>query len=110
MKRIKKIYIAICSWLLMLLPHHIPGQIERNLIDSIRAKYNIPELGYAVISSDSILTMDVLGFQNIKTKRKANLTDRFRIGSNTKTVTSYIAALLVKKKKIKYESKFFDLF
>jgi CubicO group peptidase (beta-lactamase class C family) len=73
-------------------------------------EYKIPELGYAVISSDSIMAMEVLGVKNIQTKQAAQLSDRFRIGSNTKTITSYIAALLVKNGKIKYDTKFFSLF
>lgn len=79
-------------------------------IDSIRIAHKILELGYAVVSSDSILAINVSGVQNIKTKAKTNLSDRFRLGSNTKTITSYIAALLVKQGKISYSTKFFDLF
>jgi CubicO group peptidase (beta-lactamase class C family) len=107
-----KIRIAkiICSLLLIQSPIYVFGQVRKSLIDSIRLEYKIPELGYAVISSDSILAVDVFGIQNVKTKQKAKLNDRFRIGSNTKTITSYIAAVLVKKNIIKYETKFFDLF
>jgi CubicO group peptidase (beta-lactamase class C family) len=86
------------------------AQINEKRIDSIRLHYKIPELGYAVISSDSILTINVSGVQNNKTKQKARLNDRFRIGSNTKTVTAYIAALLVKKGNLNYDTKFFDLY
>jgi CubicO group peptidase (beta-lactamase class C family) len=86
------------------------AQVNTAWIDSVRKEYKIPELGYAVISSDSIFSIDVLGVNNIQTKQAAQLSDRFRIGSNTKTITSYIAALLVKNGKIKYETKFFDLF
>lgn len=86
------------------------GQTNSNFADSIRVKYNIPELAYAVISSDSIIEIKVLGLKKANTKCKAQLHDKFRIGSNTKTVTSYLAALLVKQGKIKYETKFFDLY
>lgn len=78
-------------------------------IDSIRKHYQIPELAYAVVSSDSIYELGVLGYQRINSKYKAKLNDRFRMGSNTKAITGYIAAILVKQGKIKWDTKFFDL-
>lgn len=78
--------------------------------DSIRKLYNIPELNYAVVSSDEIVDIQALGNRRINSNSTAALTDRFRIGSNTKTVTSYIAWLLVKGGKIKWDTKFFDLY
>ncbi len=86
------------------------GQTTAQFADSIRIKYKIPELAYAVLSSDSIIELKVLGFHKVNTKSKAQISDRFRIGSNTKTVTSYIAALMVKQGKIKWDTKFFDLY
>jgi CubicO group peptidase (beta-lactamase class C family) len=86
------------------------GQVNAVWVDSIMKEYKIPELGYAVISTDSIISIGVLGVKNIQTKQPAQLSDRFRIGSNTKTITSYIAALLVKNGEIKYDTKFFALF
>jgi CubicO group peptidase (beta-lactamase class C family) len=83
---------------------------SRTFADSIRIQYKIPELAYAVISSDSIFEMEVLGVQQINSNYKATLTDKFRIGSNTKTITSYIATVLVKQGKIKWDTKFFDLY
>ncbi|MCD6066512.1 MAG: beta-lactamase [Bacteroidetes bacterium] len=68
------------------------GQTTGNLADSIRIKYKIPELAYAVISSDKVIEFGVSGVQNINTNAKARINDRFRIGSNTKTITSYLAA------------------
>lgn len=86
-----------------------PQSVDKWL-DSIRVAFKIPELGCAVVSSNSILAMHVSGVRNIKSGQKAQLTDRFRLGSNTKTITSYIATVLVKQGKIKNETKFFDLF
>lgn len=88
----------------------VVAQTHRSFADSIRIKYKIPELAYAIISSDSIIEMNVLGFHKINSKEKAKVSDRFRMGSNTKPITSYIAASLVKQGKIKYETKFFDLY
>lgn len=86
------------------------AQNSKAYADSIRKTYAIPALNYAVVSSDRIVEMHALGWKKLHSNLHASLNDRFRIGSNTKTVTSYIATLLVKQGKIKWDTKFFDLF
>lgn len=86
------------------------GQKNSSFADSIRIKYKIPELAYAVVSSDSVFEIDALGYQRYNSSYKAKIDDKFRLGSITKTVTSYIATLLVKEGKIKWDTKFFDLY
>ena len=83
--------------------------IER-FADSIRKVYKIPELNYAIVSSEKIIEIKALGYKKADSNLTAQLTDKFRLGSNTKTITSYIASLLVKEGKIKWETKFFDLY
>jgi CubicO group peptidase (beta-lactamase class C family) len=78
--------------------------------DSIRIAYNIPEIAYAVVSSDKVYEMEIRGIKKANTKRIAEPNDRFRIGSNTKAITGFIAARLVKEKKISWDTRFFDLF
>jgi CubicO group peptidase (beta-lactamase class C family) len=78
--------------------------------DSIRKAYAIPELAYAVVSAGKVIEMQALGYRKINTQMKAGLNDRFRIGSNTKAITGFIAALLVKEGKIQWDTKFFDLY
>ncbi|MBS1779576.1 MAG: serine hydrolase [Bacteroidetes bacterium] len=67
-------------------------------------------MAYAVVSSDSIYEMQVLGVRKINTKLQARFNDRFRIGSNTKAITGMLAALLVKQGKLSWSTKFFDIF
>lgn len=71
--------------------------------DSIRKAYHIPALGYAILSSDSIYQIQMLG--NKRGGIPATLQDKFRIGSNTKAITGFIAALLVKEGKIRWDTK-----
>ena len=78
--------------------------------DSIRKAYRIPELAYAVVSSDSVYESTVMGVQEINTNFFATQNDRFHIGSNTKAITSFIAAILIQQGKIKWDTKFFSLF
>ena len=88
----------------------VNGQTITQFADSIRIKYKIPELAFAIVSADSIFEKKTLGVQRINTDFKAKPNDRFHIGSNTKAITSFIAALLVEQEKIKWNTKFFDLF
>lgn len=93
---------------LFLLPFTTHAQSFKPLADSIRKAYHIPALGYAVVSADSILEMEMLGEKKANTP--ATLNDRFRIGSNTKAVTGMVAAMQVKKKTIAWNTPFFTLF
>ena len=104
--RIKTLLTA----LLLMTISSINAQPIAAFADSIRKAYNIPELGIAVITADSVTEMQHLGYTKINTGRAASATDRFRIGSNTKTVTAFIAALLVKQGKIAWNTKFFTLY
>src|SRR5438045_1151710 len=96
--------------LLLLINSYSNGQSTVAFADSIRKASKTPELAYAVVSADSVYEMQVLGVRKINTKLGARLTDRFRIGSNTKAITGMLAALLVKQGKLSWNTKLFDLF
>jgi CubicO group peptidase (beta-lactamase class C family) len=106
-----KKFFATFSTLLFL--STIQAQNLKKIADSLRIENNIPEIGYAVISSDSILEINVLGYHRIDIQNentKAKLSDYFHLGSDTKAITGFVAAYLVENNKIKWGTKFFDLF
>lgn len=103
----KKILFAL---VLFVISNAFYSQKNSALADSIRIKYHIPELAYAVVSSDAVLEIEALGNQRVNTDLKGKIDDRFRLGSITKTITSYLATVLVKEGKIKWDTKFFDLY
>ncbi len=78
--------------------------------DSVRQHYKVPELAFAVVSSDSVLECHVLGVKRANTDYAAQPGDRFHIGSNTKAITAFIAALLVKEQKIQWNTTILTLF
>ena len=78
--------------------------------DSIRVSNAIPELSYAIVSGDKILEINALGVHSVDLKDAATLNDRFHIGSNTKAMTAFVIAKYVEKGKLKWSTKFFDLF
>jgi CubicO group peptidase (beta-lactamase class C family) len=86
------------------------GQGTTEFADSIRRAFHMPELSFAVVSSGSVIEMQALGVRKINTNLAATFNDRFRIGSNTKAITGYIAAMLVKEGKISWDTRFFDLY
>lgn len=78
--------------------------------DSIRLAYQLPELAYAVVSADSIFEIQVCGVKRNGTDWPAKITDRFRIGSNTKAITAFIATRLVQQGLLTWQTRFTDLF
>lgn len=91
----------------------IRAQDLKKYTDSLMIKYNIPELGYSVISTDKILELQILGFHRTDLRNentRASSLDYFHLGSNTKAITGFVAAKFVEENKIKWSTKFFDLF
>jgi CubicO group peptidase (beta-lactamase class C family) len=88
----------------------VRGQSIIPFADSIRQQYNIPALAFAVISSDSVLACHTMGVQRVNTSYAVQAGDRFHIGSNTKAITAFIAAMLVKEKKIAWNTTILTLF
>lgn len=103
MSKGKSICFIICFQLAVRL---VNAQTAFSFADSIRKLYQIPELGYAVVSSQNILELNVLGVKKVNTNIAAQVDDKFRIGSNTKAITGFIAAQLVKQQKISWDTKF----
>ena len=99
--------------LLMGIPIYINAQDLAKFTDSLMIRYNIPELGYSVVSLDKIIELQILGFHRTDLRNentRASSLDYFHLGSNTKAITGFVAATLVEKNKINWSTKFFDLF
>lgn len=88
----------------------VHGQNILAIADSLRKLDNIPEIAFAVVTKDSILEAAYIGYHKISSFDTATSADRFHIGSNTKAMTGFIAAKLVETKKVKWNTKFFDLY
>lgn len=87
------------------------AQNSIKIAEKIIKENDIPEMAFAVITKDSILIQEVVGFHQIKDKQSnAKISDYFHLGSNTKAITGFIAAKLVEEQKINWDTKYFDLF
>lgn len=103
-------YCSLLATLVLMAFQLAKGQNTIAFADSIRKVYHIPELAYAVVSSNQVYELQLLGVKKINTSIPAEPNDKFRIGSNTKAITGFIAAQLVKQKRINWDTRFFDLF
>lgn len=104
---------ALIFFIVLLTAFNAKAQDIQKIADSLIRTNKIPELGFAVISVDSILELQTVGYHRVDLKSeqtKAKLTDYFHLGSNTKAVTGFVAAKLIEENKIKWTTKFFDLF
>lgn len=102
--------IITCLIMLVAAFVSVRGQNLSEFADSIRQEYGIPELGYAVVSSDSVLEIATLGFKRANSTITAEPNDRFHLGSCTKAITGFVAALMVKRNVIQWDTRFFDLY
>lgn len=82
----------------------------QSLLIKLRLDYKMPAMAAAVISSDKIEAIAVSGYRKIYEKEKVQLNDRFHLGSNTKAITAYWAAMLVESGQITWNTKILDLF
>jgi len=96
--------------ILTLFSTNCPGQKTHQYADSIRKTSLIPELCYAVVTDKTTLEIGVLGQHSVDLRDTATMNDRFHIGSNTKAMTAFMIAKYVEKGKLKWTTKFFDIF
>ena len=98
--------------LLILVILHFGGDLfsQSNYIDSIKSRYKIVGMTYAVFNSAQILELGALGKRRVDDTAMVRTTDKFHIGSNTKAIAAFIAGKLVDGKKIKWSTRYFDLF
>jgi len=67
----------------------VPQSIDelKTEIDSLLIKYQIPGVGIAIVSKDSIIYCGGLGYANVKNKIPVTENTLFRMGSITKSCT-----------------------
>ena len=104
MKQIKK----TLKILILLIITSANAQSNQNELDSIvnqfRLAYNVPAISASVIKIDTIL-YGISGFKRYEENKKIDKYSKFHLGSNTKAITSMVAAKLVEKGIIKWDTK-----
>lgn len=72
-------------------------------------KHNVPAMSAAVVNSKGLVQSQCYGVRKRGTSDKVELSDRFPIGSNTKSMTAVLAAVLVDAGKIRWETTIGDV-
>lgn len=80
------------------------------LIEVARNKFNIPAIAITIMNSDSIYLQIIRGTRVHKTDNPATHKDLFHIGSCSKLVLAIIAGKMVEAEKIKWDTKFFEIY
>ncbi|MEQ1825877.1 MAG: serine hydrolase [Pirellula sp.] len=67
-------------------------------------KHDVPAMSAAVVNSKGLVQSQCFGVRKRGTSDEVELSDRFPIGSNTKSMTATLAAVLVEAGKIEWET------
>lgn len=78
-------------------------QLQKKLAACIR-KHKVPSLTIAAVRSDEVITTLCSGVRKRGTDSKVELSDRIPLGSNTKSMTATLAAIVVESGKIDWDT------
>lgn len=81
-----------------------------SLLQPIVDKYDIPGMAAAIINDKEIIAAGAAGIRARNSKNKILVSDSFHIGSDTKSMTATMIAILVEKKKLKWDSRITEVF
>ncbi|GEP45236.1 serine hydrolase domain-containing protein [Brevifollis gellanilyticus] len=79
-------------------------------LEAIRAKHDLPAIGAAFVTVEGLQSAAVAGVRKKGGKIDVKLDDCWHLGSNTKAMTSTLAAIAVDEGKVKWDSTLGDVF
>lgn len=80
------------------------------LLEPIRVEYGLPGLSAAVIRGDAVVAVGAVGFRKEGATVRITPSDKFHIGSCTKSMTATTAAMLVQEGKLSWGTTIEDVF
>lgn len=95
--------------LLCFLSNSFGSEILKEKLKRIQLKNNVPGLAAAIIRDGIILDIEAVGIKKSGFKTKLSINDKFHLGSNTKSMTATLAAILIEKNFLSWDSKLLDL-
>lgn len=87
-----------------------PAASLNETLEPLREKFKLPSLAAAVIRSNSLLAIGVVGVRKSGATNQVSAGDKFHIGSCTKSMTATLAAILVEQGTIRWTSTLGDIF
>lgn len=86
-----------------------PAGLEATLRPML-AQYGLPALAAAVTRGGRVMAAGAVGTRRAGTKTPVQVTDRFHIGSDTKAMTALLAAILVERGKLRWDTTVAEAF
>ncbi|TWT55917.1 serine hydrolase domain-containing protein [Allorhodopirellula solitaria] len=86
-----------------------PGEGLRDRLAEICRQNDLPAMAVAVVNSDGLVEADCVGVRKRGSASEVELSDRFPIGSNSKSMTGTLAAVLVDAGKIQWTTTIDDV-
>ncbi len=86
-----------------------PADVAR-LLETIRAKYNVPSLAVAVVFDGKIVATNAVGVRKSGDSQRVTPGDKYHLGSITKSMTATVAAMLVEQGKISWSTTVGEVF
>ncbi len=80
------------------------------MLEEIRAKHQLPALAAAAVIDGQVVVLGTTGTRKVGGREKVTDADLWHIGSDTKSMTASLAAVLVEEGKIKWETTVADVF
>ncbi len=80
------------------------------MLENYCDKYGLPAAGAAIVKEGRIVAMGLVGTRKAGQKVPVSPSDRFHIGSNTKAITSLLAAMYVREGKLRWDSRLDEIF
>lgn len=88
----------------------LPPRVLRKIVDEVRAEHDVPALGAAVVRSDGVPTVAVVGVRKRGSKVAAQDDDKFHLGSDTKPWTAFLIAWLRERGLIDWDTPLAKVF
>lgn len=79
-------------------------------LEAIRLQYKLPALGGAIVTGAGLQSVAVTGLRKVGSDVVATVDDLWHLGSNTKAMTSTLAAVAVEAGKIAWDTTLEDVF
>jgi CubicO group peptidase (beta-lactamase class C family) len=76
----------------------------------LRSRYELPAVAAAVVVAGQVRAAGAVGVRRIGTNVRVTVNDRFHLGSDTKSMTALLAAMMVEERKLRWNSKIEDIF
>lgn len=89
--------------------NHLNKESLKSVLNEYRMQYDIPALAIGILTPDTII-IAADGIKDVITKKEINVLDQFHIGSCTKAMTAFMAARLIEKGILSWDSRIVEIF